>query len=215
MKTKKIVIFGTWKEAAQVLFDINARETEWDLIGILDENPDLKGKKWHDIPFVGGWEWAEAHSHENLSAICCIGKTKERKRIIERLLGLGYDFPNIVHPTANISKLALIGRGNLICAGVQIHPDSVVGNYNMLNVGVHIAHDVKIGNYCNINSYATIVDKSIIEDMVYVGASATVIKGVTVGREATIGACALVNKNVNPGTTVIGVPAREMKRVQS
>lgn len=211
MKPKKIVIFGTWKEVAQVIFDINEKGKKWDIVGILDENPKLNGKKWHQIPFLGGWEWAEVHAKESLNALCCVGRTKERKRIVERMLGLGYEFPNIINPTAVISRLATIGRGNLICAGAQVHPDVAMGNYNMLNVGVHVAHDVKIGNYCNINSYCMIVDKSIIKDMVYIGASAAVIKGVTVGRGATIGACALVNKNVRPGVTAIGVPARELR----
>lgn len=211
MKLQQIVIFGTWKEAAQVIFDINASRKIWEIAGILDENLELKGRKWHDIRFLGGWSWAESHRNMDLDMICCIGRLNERMRIIRRMKNLGFNFPNLIHPTATISHLSKIGEGNLICANTQIHPDVTIGSYNMLNVGTHVAHDVRIGSYCNINSYCTIVDKSIVKDMVYLGACATVIKGVTIGKGSTVGASALVNKDVRPGTTVAGVPAREMK----
>jgi len=48
---------------------------------------------------------------------------------------------------------------------------------------------------------------------VYLGANATILQGVEVGEEAIVGAGAVVIENVPARTTVVGVPARELKTV--
>ncbi len=209
---KDIVIFGSWKEFAQVVFDINAAagKDSWKIVAIGDENPALQGKDWHGIPFVD-WKWIEAKKGERF-AHCCIGKTAARKRICERLLSSGYGLPNIISPSAMVSHLANLGQGNLICANVQIHPDVHIGNSNMFNVGTHVAHDVRIGDYCNINSQVNLVEKCQVGDMAYLGAGATVIKGAKIGIGAIIGANALVNRNIPEGETWAGVPAKPLKK---
>ena len=45
---------------------------------------------------------------------------------------------------------------------------------------------------------------------VWVGAHAVVLRGVSIGDHATVGAGAVVTRTVREGTTVVGVPAREV-----
>jgi acetyltransferase-like isoleucine patch superfamily enzyme len=47
-----------------------------------------------------------------------------------------------------------------------------------------------------------------IEDDARIGAAACLLPGVVIGRAATVAAGAVVTRNVEPGTTVIGVPAK-------
>jgi sugar O-acyltransferase (sialic acid O-acetyltransferase NeuD family) len=211
---KDIVVFGSWKEFAQVIFDINASAGKdiWNIVAIGDEDPALMGKDWHKIPFVD-WDWIETKKG-NRFAHCCVGKTIARKRICDRLSANGYELPNIISPSAIVSHLAELGGGNLICANVQIHPDVHIGNCNMFNVGTHVAHDVQVGNYCTINSQVNLVEKCRVDDMAYVGAGTTVIKSAWIGAGATIGANALVNRNVPESETWVGVPARPIKNAQ-
>lgn len=50
-----------------------------------------------------------------------------------------------------------------------------------------------------------------IEDEARIGAGATFLPGVTVGRGAVVGAGSVVTRDVEPGTTVLGVPARPVQ----
>jgi galactoside O-acetyltransferase len=64
--------------------------------------------------------------------------------------------------------------------------------------------------------YGRVVDAPItIEDDVWIGAGAIVLPGVTVGRGSIVAAGAVVTSDVAPLTIVGGVPARELRRVES
>jgi serine O-acetyltransferase len=74
----------------------------------------------------------------------------------------------------------------------------------------------RIGADCWINQQVTIGHKGdlspVIGDRVRVAAGAKVIGGVTIGNDVTIGANAVVVHDVPDGCTVVGVPARIVKR---
>ena len=57
-----------------------------------------------------------------------------------------------------------------------------------------------------------VVEPPIVEDEVSVGANATILPGVRLGRGCTVGAGAVVVRDVAPGTTVVGNPARPVRR---
>ncbi|WP_245613774.1 serine O-acetyltransferase [Knoellia sinensis] len=74
-----------------------------------------------------------------------------------------------------------------------------------------------IGANCWINQQVTIgyssrTDCPVIQDNVVIAAGAKVIGSVTVGHDAVIGANAVVVKDVDPDCTVVGVPARVVRR---
>lgn len=75
----------------------------------------------------------------------------------------------------------------------------------------------KIGANCWINQQITIgaTDKGgqpTIEDNVTIGAGAKILGNVSIGKNSKVGANAVVVKNVPPDVTVVGVPARIVKR---
>ena len=45
-----------------------------------------------------------------------------------------------------------------------------------------------------------------------IGSGATILGGVRIGRGALVGAGAVVTRDVAPGATVVGNPARELRR---
>jgi len=51
-----------------------------------------------------------------------------------------------------------------------------------------------------------------IESNVWIGAKATVLAGRTIGQNSIVGANSVVTKNVEVGSTVAGVPARDLLR---
>jgi serine O-acetyltransferase len=95
-------------------------------------------------------------------------------------------------PSTKIGENTLFIHNGL---GVVIHPDAVIGK------GVRIYQNVSIAGR---NALGT----PVIEDNVFIGAGACVLGNIRIGANAKIGANAVVLKDVNPGTTVVGIPAK-------
>ena len=53
-----------------------------------------------------------------------------------------------------------------------------------------------------------------IEDGAMIGANVTLLPGVMIGKKAIVGAGAVVTKDVAPDSVMMGVPARESKKVK-
>lgn len=104
-----------------------------------------------------------------------------------------------------------IGKGTFI--GMKCYLDDLcvgkieIGNNVTISYGVYFAcHGKKQGH-----------NKIIIKDGAYIGmrASITARHDVIIGEKAVVGAMSLVNKSVEAGKTVVGVPAKPLKRNDS
>ena len=100
----------------------------------------------------------------------------------------------------------IIGRGADFGPGfVLIHSNGVV-----INGDVRGGRDVKIEHQVTIGAEKR--QAPILGDDVFVGAGAKIIGSVTIGDGARVGANAVVVKDVAPNTTVVGIPARVVRR---
>lgn len=96
-------------------------------------------------------------------------------------------------------------KADFECEFVLMHP-----------VGVVINSNVKGGRRIVVESGVVIGGEKgltpILASDIFIGAGAKVIGGVIVESETKIGANAVVIKNVNKGDTVVGIPAKPIKR---
>lgn len=90
--------------------------------------------------------------------------------------------------------------------------DTIIGEGTKIDNLVHVAHNVKIGKNCMIIALTCLGGGVIIEDGAYVGIGASIRNQRKIGEKAFIGMGAVVVKDVDPEITVIGNPARPMKR---
>jgi serine O-acetyltransferase len=107
----------------------------------------------------------------------------------------------------SIVNSCVIGRGADFGPGfVIVHSHGVVINGKVRGgANVHLEHEVTIGD-----SGAGACP--VLGSDVYVGAGAKLIGPVTVGDGAKVGANAVVVHDVEAGTTVVGIPARPVRR---
>lgn len=102
--------------------------------------------------------------------------------------------------------------------GIEIHPGAKVGKRLLIDhgMGVVIGETAEIGDNVTLYQSVTLGGVSLnpekrhptIEDDVVIGSGAAVLGPFTVGKGARVGANAVVLKAVEPGTTVVGIPAR-------
>ena len=59
-------------------------------------------------------------------------------------------FITLVHPSAQISPSAIIGKGSIVMAGAVIQSHAVIGQHCIINTGASIDHDCVIGDFVHI-----------------------------------------------------------------
>jgi sugar O-acyltransferase (sialic acid O-acetyltransferase NeuD family) len=148
---------------------------------------------------------------ENDVFFCAIGNVLHRKKVVESIAAKGGQFINLIHPSANISPGAKLGKGIAIKPYCVISSDVVIDDFSYLQSSVVMGHDVKIGKYCQINSFSFFAGYANTGDCVTVNAGAKLIQNVKVEEEAVIGMGSVVLSKVKKGTTVFGVPAKRLK----
>jgi acetyltransferase-like isoleucine patch superfamily enzyme len=74
-----------------------------------------------------------------------------------------------VHPSAEVSRKAIIGRGTKIWHLAQIRERVVIGKNCIIGKNVYIDTGVIIGNNCKIQNNASVYRGTTIEDGVFIG----------------------------------------------
>lgn len=141
---------------------------------------------------------------------CAIGKVSDRKKTVDIIRDKGGSFINLVHPTSVISPSVKLGIGVGIKAFCVLASDVTIGDFTFLQSSVIMGHDVRIGNFCQVNSFAFFAGYAHVHDRVSVNAGAKLIQNVVVEEDAVVGVGSVVLRKVKQGTTVFGVPAKQI-----
>lgn len=142
--------------------------------------------------------------------ICVIADPLLKKELLVPFKKRGAHFINVIHPSSVISDNVKLGTGVIVYPFVYIGNNAQIGNFVSLNTHVTIGHDVEIGDYCTLSGHSDLTGFVKLEEGVFMGTHAAVIPKLTVGKFAKIGAGSVAMRHVKSGTTVIGVPAREL-----
>ena len=110
-----------------------------------------------------------------------------------------------------------IGEGALLCPFVTLTSNIRIGRYFHANIYSYVAHDCVIGDFVTFAPAVKCNGNVVIEDHAYIGTGAVIKQGkpgepLVIGRGAIIGMGAVVTKSVAPGMTVVGNPARPLKK---
>ena len=141
---------------------------------------------------------------------CAIGKVSDRKKTVENILEKGGQFINLIHPTCVISPSVKLGTGIGIKAFCVLASDIFIDDFTFLQSSVIMGHDVRIGKFCQVNSFAFFAGYAQVHDCVSVNAGAKLIQNVVVEENAVVGVGSVVLRKVKKGTTVFGMPAKQI-----
>ncbi len=207
---KPIVVIGEGGHS-KVIQDIIAAEGRYQMIAVLDDKYAEVFEKDHVL--IGPISYAEKLIEEtDAGFVIAIGNNRVREKIVKTLFKVGAVFKTVVHPFTSISPSARIGAGTVIMAGSVINADAIIGEHAIINSGAIVEHDNQIGDFAHISPGAVLTGNVSVGTGAHIGAGATVIPGKTVGDWSVVGGGTVVINDISGDVTVIGVPAKVMKK---
>lgn len=141
--SKSLLIIGAGGHG-QVVKEV-AEALGYDKITFLDDNSSKSiGKIADSQKFVKEYEYA----------FVGIGNNKFRNELLQRLEQEGFVIPALLHPTAYISKTAVIGKGTVVEPKAIVNANSRVGLGCIISVGAIVDHDVVLEDCVHVNAGA-------------------------------------------------------------
>lgn len=158
-------------------------------------------------------ELLAGNNAKNKNFALSMGDNKIRVDVANKVKNTGGKLPNLIHPTAVVSRFCEMGEGIAIHANAIIHPNTQIGNYTTISETTLINHNCKLGIGCFAAGGTIIGAYTNIEDYVFLGLGAITIsnKVENIGKGAVIGAGAVVTKSVESKNVVMGNPAKVIK----
>ena len=214
----RIGIFGTGQTARQVISILEYQgEGVASQIQLFDDDEDLHGGTFEGLPVAGGRAALLASGVDGV--VVAVGQVPAKREVAEWMDENQVPQTSAIHPTVHVPSRSSIGAGSIICSGVTFSTNPQIGRYVFIGPGAVISHDTVVGDYSLISVGATVGARVDIEAAVFVGAGSTVqptgwggSSRLTLGEGSTIGVGAVAIKDVDAGDTVVGVPAKSVRR---
>lgn len=201
----KLLILGAGgfaMDVADLVSDIPGIQVAGFVVNILPYIPGstLLGKPIHWVDELSQFD-------DSYRAVCALGTTK-RHHFTQSVEELGLRFTTVIHPTARISSMAMVGLGTVINSGVQVAAHAKIGRHVIINRGALIGHHNVIHDHATLSPGSNLAGNVTIGERVYVGLGANILQNVTIGKQSVVGAGALVTQDIPKQVKVMGIPAR-------
>lgn len=206
---RPLLIFPCNGNGVEALDCVGSRHA---VTAFIDDGEDKIGRERHGVPVLSR---VALETYADAEVLAVPGSPESYRRRAEVIAGLRVAparHAQVIHPSAQISALARVGRNVLIMAGVVVTATAAIGDHVCILPNSVVHHDAKIGDYAIVCSGVTIAGNVSVGRNCYIGSGTTVKNGVTIGEGALVGIGSNVVNDVAPGVVVRGNPAREQVR---
>ncbi len=207
---KKILLLGAGG-IAKMIIEILMEQNKFSEIALLDNFPTSSHVM--GIPVIGKCDELENFRNDYAYAFVCIGDPKIRAGYFSRIMAEKFIVPNVIHPTACISRSACLGIGIFVNAMGVIEASSRLGNGCYVNTSALVAHDCELGECVHMAPRSTTTGNVRIGDNSFIGASSCIINHRHIGRNVTVAAGAAVITDIPDNVMVAGCPAVIKKHI--
>lgn len=169
--------------------------------GFLDEH--RAGETVRGLPVI-------APSDARSDALFTVGiaDPHARLRLSGELVSAGLRPRTIIDPRAIIGPETALGPGCVVLGGAFISSDVHLAEHAQVHYNATVGHDARLEAGVTVYPGGNIGGAVALDLGTSVGANASVLQGRRIGAWAFVGSGAVVTRDVEPGSVVVGVPAR-------
>ena len=213
MEKIKVIIFGTG-EISQIAHHYLQEDERYEVCGFTMDNEFIEEKKFKNLSIIPFHLIEQKFPADKFKLFIPLGyaqvnKLREKKFIEAR--NKGYDFISYIHPKANISSNANIGKNCFIFEDNTIQPYVTIEDNCILWSGNHIGHRTVVKNNVFISSHVVLSGYCVVEDNCYFGVNATVHNNINIAKDCIVGAGSMIRKDTMEGLVYVGVPAQAVQ----
>lgn len=211
---KKLLIVGAsgfGREVAWLVNRINQIQPTWELVGFLDDAPEIQNQLINGCPVVGTCD--DVSDFRDAYFVCAIGSSKIRKYVIEKMISILPDihFATLIDPSVLQSQYVAIGEGTVICANTVATVNVEIGRQVIVNLACTIGHDAVLEDFVTLYPTVNVSGQVRLRAGSEVGTGTQIIQGKTIGSGTIVGAGAVVVSDIPSNCTAVGVPAKPIK----
>lgn len=202
--------------AAAMNSTINIGRPAWRLLGFVDDDPLLHGRRVGGLPVIGGTDLVQSLPQVRL--VVCVGNPRRydtRMRIVERLGLPDERYATVVHPSAQISADSSVGPGSVILAQSVLTASVEMGAHVAVMPHAVLTHDVSVGDFATIASGVRFGGAVSVGRGAYVGAGALIREHVEIGAWSMVGMGSVVLHDIPAAQVWVGNPARMLREVDT
>ena len=203
---------GFARETAAAVQADQKSPSRWDMLGFVDDDPDLSGRRIDAISVLGGLEII--HQRPDTAVAVCTGRPGDyasRQRIVRRL-GLDLNrYGSVVHPSAALARNTVVGLGTVLLAHVVATTAVRIGDHVCVMPATVMTHDVVVDDYATLASGVQLSGGVRVGKGAYIGSGAVVREGVSIGAGSLVGMGSVVLHSIPSGEVWAGTPARPLR----
>jgi sugar O-acyltransferase (sialic acid O-acetyltransferase NeuD family) len=205
---KPVVIVGAGRHGCLLAETLAKSKTAGSVAGFLDDTKPAdstvlgyrvlgKFSLVQDAAFVRDYAWLVA-----------IGDNLDRSNLCRSLANADASFVNAIHPTAEVSQAATLGRGVFIGQFASVGSHTTVGDWACIQPHAMLGAEVRVSEGAFIGAGSMVMAGVSMGARSFLGVAAVVCDEASVGADCVVGAKSLVISDVPDGGTVCGIPAR-------
>lgn len=217
--TQRVVILGSSGTSLDILDTLRAineaagRE-RYRCIGLLDDNASLKGTVRNEVEVLGPMSLAGSLDCFVVNGIGSSRSFIHKEAIVQKTGCLPERFLTVVHPTASVSRTAMLGAGTVVMQNAVVCSNARVGAHVVMLPCSVVSHDDIIGDYTCMATGVCISGGVHVGKCCYLGCNSAVIENVRVGDYSLVGMGSVVTRDVPENSAVVGNPARFLRRTK-
>lgn len=124
---------------------------------------------------------------------------------------------NRIGDNVSVGTGSVIEHQTVIADGCRMHSQTFIPEFTIMEEDVWIGPNVVLTNakYPAAGNTKEMLSGIVLKKRAKIGANVTVLPGITIGENALVGAGSVVTMDVEPGTVVVGSPARIINKTAS
>lgn len=213
--TRKLLLLGGGGHCRSVL-DSLLSSKDYSDIGIVDKKENI-GMSILGVPVIACDDELTDLLHKGYThafvTLGSIGNPLARKRLYTEIEHIGFKIPNIIDPTAIVSRFAELENGVFIAKNAVVNCGSIIGKGTIVNTSSTIEHDCVIDEFVHIAPGAVICGGVHIGRNSHIGAGSIVKQQITIGADSIIGMGSIVLRDIDSNTLAYGNPCKEAEKL--